>query len=100
MSGVQAGVSVLELMGNENAALNWLALLAAAFETWEGFTLESDSDPVLRPLKRGASGWITRAGGLLSGPAPMLLRLVAVFSRKSRGAAQTSCFAAGSLVQS
>lgn len=85
MSGVQAGVSVLELMGHENAALNWLAILATAFETWEGFTLESDSDRSLRPLKRGPSGWITRGGGLLSGPAPLLLRLAAVFSKNSHG---------------
>jgi len=84
MSGVQAGVGTLELMGNENPALNWLAILSSAFETWEGFTLESDSDRVLRPLKRGLSGWITRAGGMLSGPAPLLLRLAAVFSRNSR----------------
>jgi formate-dependent nitrite reductase membrane component NrfD len=100
MSGVQAGVSVLELAGNENPALNWLALLAAAFESWEGFTLESDSDRILRPLKRGPSGWITRAGGLLSGPAPLLLRLAAVFSRKSRGLRKmAACFGiAGSIL--
>lgn len=84
MSGVQAGVSALELMGNENDALNWLAILANAFESWEGFNLESDSDHVLHPLKSGASGWITRVGGLLSGPAPLLLRLAAVFSENSR----------------
>ena len=100
MSGVQAGVSVLELAGNENPALNWLALLAAAFETWEGFTLESDSDRVLRPLKRGPSGWITRAGGLFSGPAPLLLRLAAVFSKNSRGLRKlAACFGiAGSIL--
>jgi Polysulphide reductase, NrfD len=100
MSGVQAGVSTLELMGNENAALNWLALLAAAFETWEGFTLESDSDPVLRPLKQGASGWITRAGGFLSGPAPLLLRLAAVFSKRSRNLRKVAacCGIAGSIL--
>lgn len=100
MSGVQAGVSTLELMGNENAALNWLALLASAFETWEGFTLESDSDRVLLPLKRGPSGWITRAGGVLSGPAPLLLRLAAVFSKNSRGLRKLAayCGIAGSIL--
>jgi formate-dependent nitrite reductase membrane component NrfD len=100
MSGVQAGISVLELMDNENAGLNWLALLAAAFESWQGFTLESDSDRVLRPLKQGTSGWITRAGGLLSGPAPLLLRLAAVFSKNSRGLRKVAaCFGiAGSIL--
>jgi formate-dependent nitrite reductase membrane component NrfD len=100
MSGVQAGVSTLELMGNENAAINWLALLAAAFETWEGFTLESDSDRVLRPLKHGPSGWITRAGGLISGPVPLLLRLAAVFSKKSRSLRKVAAFCgiAGSIL--
>ncbi|HLH09431.1 MAG TPA: NrfD/PsrC family molybdoenzyme membrane anchor subunit [Terriglobales bacterium] len=83
MSGLQAGVSVLELMGNENAALNWLGILASAFESWEGFNIESDSNRVLTPLKRGRSGFLTRAGGVLSGPTPLLLRLAAVFSKNS-----------------
>ncbi len=100
MSGVQAGVSTLELMGNENPALNWLALLSAAFETWEGFTLESDTDRVLRPLKRGPSGWLTRAGGVLSGPTPLLLRMAAVFSKHSHGLRRLAAFSgiAGSIL--
>jgi hypothetical protein len=100
MSGLQAGVSTLELVGNENPALNWLAILATAFESWQGFTLESDSDRVLRPLKWGPSGWVTRAGGVLSGPAPLLLRLAAVFSRNSRALRKMAacCGIAGSIL--
>ena len=84
MSGVQSACSILELLGHENGALNILALLANAWETYEGFELERRSDRALRPLKRGASGWITRAGGLLSGPLPLALRLAALFSDSKR----------------
>ena len=81
MSGVQAACSILELWGHDDSqALNILALLAATWETYEGFNLESRPERELRPLKRGASGWVTRAGGLLSGPLPLALRLAALFS--------------------
>jgi hypothetical protein len=86
-SAVQSAVSVLELMGyDRNPSLNALGIASAVWETWEGFQLESDHDPELKPLKRGASGWITRVGGLLSGPVPLALRIWAAFSspRRSR----------------
>jgi hypothetical protein len=40
----------------------------------------------LHPLKRGLSGAITRAGGVLSGPLPTLLRAASILlrGRKSR----------------
>lgn len=76
MSGLQSAVSILELMGHSDSrALNLLGLLAAGMETREGFRIETDSDRALEPLKRGASGWITRVGGVLSGPVPLALRL-------------------------
>src|SRR5512147_83556 len=79
MSGINAGVSVLELLGNDTShALNRIGLLSAAAETYEGFELEAKRDPVVNePLKRGVSGWITRAGGILSGPVPLALRAAA-----------------------
>lgn len=80
MSGVQSACSILELLGHDNRALNLLALMSAAWETYEGAHLETRPERELRPLKRGASGWITRAGGLLSGPLPLALRLAALFS--------------------
>ncbi len=77
MSGLQAAVSILELFGHEDStALNILGLISAAFESWEGLTIESDRNRALDPLKQGASGWVTRAGGLLSGPLPLTLRAV------------------------
>ena len=73
MSGVQAGASLLELMGHgDNRALNLLVIGSALWESWEGFHLESRNEQSLRPLKRGASGWITRTGGVMSGPLPLL----------------------------
>jgi hypothetical protein len=81
-SGVQAACSILELAGHENRALNHLAIAANAFETVEGVHLEMRHERALRPLKRGFSGWITRAGGVLSGPLPLALRVVAAFGNK------------------
>ena len=85
MSGVQAGASLLELMGNSDSrALNLLGLGSALFESLEGFHLERREEASLKPLKRGASGWTTRAGGVLSGPLPLALRLLAAASGRSR----------------
>jgi hypothetical protein len=101
-SAVQSAVSVLELMGyDRNPSLNALGIASAVWETWEGFQLESDHDPKLKPLKRGASGWITRVGGLLSGPVPLALRVWAAFSspRRSRDIRKAAAFSgiAGSI---
>jgi polysulfide reductase-like protein len=84
-SGVGAAVGILELMGHRKSrALQALGLGAAIFETWEGLRIESLSQPHLDPLKYGASGWITRAGGALSGPIPTLLRVAGLFGGKRR----------------
>jgi hypothetical protein len=75
-SGVGAAVSILELMGHRDRALNVLGMGAAAVETAIGFALESRDDPALDPLKRDWSGAVTRAGGVLSGPLPLALRVL------------------------
>ncbi len=82
MSGLNSGVSILELAGNtDSPALNRLGIISSALETYEGYHLEIKRDPVVnRPLKEGSSGWITRAGGVLSGPVPLALRLAAEFT--------------------
>lgn len=101
MSGLAASVGILELLGNSDSrALNWLGLLAAGFETWEGSHIERHQNKaVMEPLKHGPSGWLTRAGGTLSGPAPLLLRLAHLLtgSRSIRRAASYSAIA-GSLI--
>jgi hypothetical protein len=79
-SGLAAAVSMLEVAGHEdNAPLNALGIGAALLETIEGLLVESKPDPANLPLKKGPSGWITRMGGALSGPVPLLLRLAALF---------------------
>lgn len=98
MSGVQAAVSMLELLGySESRALNQLGMGSALWETWEGFNLETRLGPELKPLKRGFSGWVTRLGGVLSGPVPLALRL---FGRRSRRVRRIAAFCgiAGSLL--
>ena len=84
-SGVGAAVGILELMGHRKSrALQALGLGAAVFESWEGWRIESRSHSHLNPLKYGASGWVTRAGGALSGPIPVFLRVASLFGRKQK----------------
>ena len=103
MSGLNSAVSILELMGHRNRALNRLGMGASAIETLEGINIELISKkPAMEPLKRGRSGAITRLGGLLSGPLPLALRVAAAFagrrrSRQLRKAAAV-CSVAGSVL--
>lgn len=84
-SGVGAAASLLELAGHQkNRALNALALGAALFECWEGWRIEGRQMPGLDPLKHGSSGWMIRAGGVLSGPLPLLLRGLSAASKGER----------------
>src|SRR5437667_3021240 len=81
MSGLAASVGLLELMGHRRSrALQMLGLGAAVFECWEGWHLESRKNSALEPLKRGSSGAITRAGGILSGPLPLALRAASLMA--------------------
>ena len=84
MSGLNSGVSILELLGNKSAPLNILGILASALETFEGFHIEATRKPVMEPLKHGVSGWLTRAGGALSGPVPLALRVLSVAGGRRR----------------
>jgi Polysulphide reductase, NrfD len=98
MSGLQSAVSILELMGHDDSsALNLLGLLSSSRETYEGLRIETDSDRTLDPLKHGASGWVTRLGGVLSGPVPLALRLLGFRSPQLRRWAAISGIA-GSLL--
>lgn len=91
-SGLASAVALLELLGHRHRALNLLGLAAAAAETAVGAVHETNPDPVFEPLKRGRSGAIVRAGGVLSGPVPLVLRLLG-----ARRAAAVSALA-GSLL--
>ncbi len=82
MSGMNAAVSLLELLGHERSALNILGLIASGVEAAEGVRIETNLRPVAEPLKHGYSGWIIRTGGMLSGPIPLGLRLASLFTPK------------------
>ncbi len=84
MSGLNSAVGLLELSGNTSPALNHLGLGAAAVETYISVRTETRHARVAAPLKRGASGWVTRAGALLSGPVPLALRASACFTSRPR----------------
>jgi hypothetical protein len=85
MSGLGAGVGLLELMGNQKSrALQTLGMGAALSECWEGWRLERAGASANRPLKHGMSGTVTRLGGLLSGPLAVGLRLLSLLSGKRR----------------
>ncbi len=87
-SGLGAAVGLLELMGHSKSrALQALGLGAAIFETWEGVRIEARGHSHLDPLKHGRSGFITRVGGVLSGPMPTALRVLAAFSGRDRSRA-------------
>lgn len=92
-----AGVSLLELRGHFDRSLNAIGIGAAAFETVTAVRIEMDSNAKSKPLREGASGAITRLGAALSGPVPLLLRLVGSRSRKTRRLAAASTIA-GSLI--
>jgi formate-dependent nitrite reductase membrane component NrfD len=89
-SAVGAAVSILELMGHRDPALNRLGVGAAAVETLIGASLELSSGDALVPLKEDWTGQVVRAGGLLSGPLPLALRLLAGRSPSARKAAAIS----------
>jgi hypothetical protein len=75
-SSLGSAASLLELRGHRLPALNGLALGAAIFETLTGAAIEGRRDAESEPLRHGRSGRLTRLGGTLSGPVPLLLRLL------------------------
>jgi formate-dependent nitrite reductase membrane component NrfD len=81
-SGLASAASVLELAGNDSPALNRIALGAAAVETAMGVSIELRSTAASKPLRSGVSGWAMRSAGVLSGPIPVVLRLLARGDKK------------------
>jgi len=81
-SGLGACVGMLELMGHETPALQALGIGAAIAETGMGAAIELNPDPAVEPLKHGPSGWLIRLGGVLSGPVPLVLRTISLFSKR------------------
>jgi hypothetical protein len=99
-SGLNSAVSLLELMGHDDSrALNLLGIAASSYEVAEGVLLEGKRHRINEPLHKGWSGAMVRAGGVLSGPLPLALRLAYAVSgnKKLRRAAAWSSVA-GSLL--
>jgi hypothetical protein len=96
-SGMGAAVSILELLGHDERALDRLGIGAALIETLVGIDIERRTDPALLPLKAGWSGTVTRIGGVLSGPVPLALRVLGGGSRGPRRTAAL-CTLAGSVL--
>jgi formate-dependent nitrite reductase membrane component NrfD len=86
-SALGSAVGLLELAGHRHAGLRSLGIAASLAETFIGTALEIDRDPALDPLKHGRSGWMARAGGVLSGPVPLVLRIGAWRSDRAQRAA-------------
>jgi len=96
-SGLGTAVALLELLGHRERALNRLAIGAAAAETLMGLMVERSDDAETGSVTQGRAATLTRAGGLLSGPLPLALRLLAPRSRAARNLAALSTIA-GSLL--
>lgn len=77
MSGLSASVSILELCGECPPVLTTLGLGVAATETFIGTSLQLKRTRKNKPLQRGRTGWLTRIAGILSGPLPLILRMLA-----------------------
>lgn len=98
-SGIGSAVSMLELLGHRDRALNTIGIGAALVETAMGARLELTDDPAMRPMKDGRAGTLARAAGLLSGPVPLIIRLVAGRSRTARRVAAVSTIAGSILTR-
>ena len=98
-SGTGAAVSLLELLGHRDRALNAIGIGAAIVETTMGAHLELSGEPALRPMKEGAAGSLARLAGVLSGPLPLVIRLFAGRSRSARRIAAISTIAGSILTR-
>lgn len=96
-SGLASAASILELSGASPRPLHRLGIAAAAAETAVGAVLEGKRRPAVQPARSGVSGLTIRAGGVLSGPLPLALRLLFPRSQRARRLAALSSLA-GSLL--
>ena len=70
-------------------------MAAAAVETAMGASIELRSTPGTDALRSGLSGWAMRQAGLLSGPVPLVLRMLS-----SRSSARKRSFRRAAAVAS
>lgn len=98
-SAVGSAVSLLELLGHHDRALNRLGIGAAFAETVLAAHIETSDEPTLRDVRNGQAGTLVRAAGVLSGPVPLLLRLFAGRSAGARRLAAVSTIAGSVLTR-
>jgi hypothetical protein len=96
-SSLGSAASLLEIAGHRHRALHWLALASAAVETAVAIDVGLRTDRTSAQLHEGESGALIRAGGILSGPVPLVLRLLGGRSHGWRRAAGM-CAVAGSIL--
>ncbi len=100
-SGLAAASSILQLAGHEDSrVLGTLGIAAAAAETLVTSRIEISRKQALQPLKSGKAGWITRTGALLSGPVPLLLRLLARTGNRRKDTTMTRLASASAIAGS
>ena len=81
-------------------ALNAVSIATSVAESVVGASIELRKNPAVKPLKSGRSGWLTRIGGLLSGPLPLVLRLLSLGANKQRSANLRKIAAASAVADS
>jgi hypothetical protein len=76
-AGLGSAAALLELLGHRIAPLNAIGLFAAAIETVLLIWLSIDKHGVAdRAIHEHGSGWLIRIGEVLTGPIPLVLRLL------------------------
>jgi len=87
-----SAAATLELLGYRLMPLSAIGLTAAAVETGIGAWIEfTDRGPTARALHEGASGFLLRVAGLLTGPTALVLRLAGLLPLAA------ACFLAGAI---
>jgi hypothetical protein len=76
-AGLGSAAALLELLGHRIVPLNAIGLFAAAVETmlliWLSLNKHAAAD---RAIHEHGSGWLIRAGEVLTGPIPLVRRLL------------------------
>jgi formate-dependent nitrite reductase membrane component NrfD len=89
--------SVLELLGFIIPATQLIGIVASSVETLMAIGVEARKRRVDRPLRVGTSGRLLHISAVLSGPLPLILRVVWAHNIQARSIAAVS-FLAGALI--
>jgi formate-dependent nitrite reductase membrane component NrfD len=99
VSGLGSAVSLLEILGHRDRSLNALGIGAALVESGMAARIELSRDPAMGPIRSGHAGALARAAGVLSGPLPLLLRVLCGRSGTARRVAAVSTIAGSILTR-